>query len=74
MGEGLRFYKIEGKYFITSDWFAGRLRMPCARADKPEGPYEVNQAISADEDFGLAEGYRLQRRAAPPFNAIPLEG
>jgi hypothetical protein len=44
--------------------------MPCARADKPEGPYEVNQEISVDEDFGLAEGYRLQRGPAPPFNAI----
>jgi beta-xylosidase len=71
MGEGVHFYKINGKYFITSAWFAGRMRMPCARADKPEGPYEVNQAISIDEDFGLAEGYRLQRGAAPPFNVIP---
>ncbi len=71
MGEGVHFYKIDGKYFITSAWFNGRMRMPCARADKPEGPYEVNQAISMDEDFGLAEGYRLQRGPAPPFNAIP---
>ncbi len=71
MGEGLHFYKIDRKYYITSAWFAGRMRMPCARADKPEGPYEVNQEISADEDFGLAEGYRLQRGPAPPFNAIP---
>jgi xylan 1,4-beta-xylosidase len=71
MGEGLHFYKLERKYFITSAWFNGRMRMPCARADKPEGPYEVNLAISADEDFGLAEGYRLQRAQGPPFNAIP---
>ncbi len=28
--------------------------MPCARADKPEGPYEVNPAISGHEDFGIA--------------------
>ncbi len=70
MGEGVHFYKIDGKYYITSAWFAGRMRMPCARADKPEGPYEVNQEISADEDFGLAEGYRLQRGPAPPFNVI----
>jgi beta-xylosidase len=59
MGEGSHFYKINGKYFITSAWYAGRMRMPCARADKPEGPYEVNLEISADEDFGLAEGNRL---------------
>jgi beta-xylosidase len=70
MGEGVHFYKIDGKYYITSAWFAGRMRMPCARADKPEGPYEVNQEISIDEDFGLAEGYRLKGRTGPPFNVI----
>lgn len=67
MGEGVHFYTINGKYFITSAWFAGRMRMPCARSDKPEGPYDVNPAISMDEDFGLAEGYRLRGRAEPPF-------
>jgi xylan 1,4-beta-xylosidase len=59
MGEGLHFYKIDGKYYIVSAWYAGRMRMPAARADKPEGPYEVNQAISIDEDFGLPQGNRL---------------
>ncbi|HEU5101353.1 MAG TPA: glycoside hydrolase 43 family protein [Roseiflexaceae bacterium] len=59
MGEGVHFYKIDGRYYIFSAWFAGRMRMPCARADSPEGPYEVNPEISADEDFGLAEGNRL---------------
>jgi beta-xylosidase len=59
MGEGVHFYKIDGKYFIVSAWYAGRMRMPAARADKPEGPYEVNQAISMDEDFGLPQGNRL---------------
>ncbi len=71
MGEGVHFYKINGHYIITSAWFAGRMRMPCARSDKPEGPYEVNLAISMDEDFGLAEGYRLRGRAEPPFNVVP---
>lgn len=70
MGEGVHFYKIDGKYIITSAWFAGRMRMPCARADRPEGPYEVNLAISTDEDFGLAEGYRLRGRAEFPFNVV----
>jgi len=56
MGEGSHFYKINGKYFITSAWFSGPMRMPCARADKPEGPYEVNRAISGDETFGVATG------------------
>jgi xylan 1,4-beta-xylosidase len=59
MGEGLHIYKIDGKYFITSAWYMGRMRMPAARAEKIEGPYEVNQAISADEDFGLAQGNHL---------------
>jgi beta-xylosidase len=71
MGEGSHFYKINGKYFITSAWFNGRMKMPCARADKPEGPYLVNPAISMDEDFGLAEGNRLQRRGPSRFNVIP---
>ena len=30
MGEGLHFYKIDGRYFITSAWYAGRMRMPAA--------------------------------------------
>jgi xylan 1,4-beta-xylosidase len=59
MGEGVHFYKFDGKYFITSAWFEGRMRMPAARASRPEGPYEVNPAISIDEDFGLPEGNRL---------------
>jgi xylan 1,4-beta-xylosidase len=70
IGEGVHFYKIDGKYYILSAWFEGRMRMPAARADRPEGPYEINQAISIDEDFGLAEGYRLKNRAFP-FEVIP---
>ena len=30
MGEGSHFYKINGKYFITSAWFSGSMRMPCS--------------------------------------------
>ena len=72
MGEGSHFYKINGKYFITSAWWDGRMRLACARADKPEGPYEVNPAISVDESFGLAYGYRLRNeRAGPPFEVNP---
>jgi len=72
MGEGSHFYKINGKYFITSAWWDGRMRLVCARADKPEGPYEVNPAISVDESFGLAYGYRLRNeRAGPPFVVNP---
>jgi xylan 1,4-beta-xylosidase len=70
MGEGLHFYKIKGKYYITSAWYMGRMKMPCARGDKPEGPYEVNPAISIDEDFGLAEGYRISGKPVAPFKVI----
>jgi beta-xylosidase len=60
MGEGAHFYKFDGKYYIISANYAGGFRMPAARADKVFGPYEVNQAISKDEDFGMAAGYRLK--------------
>jgi xylan 1,4-beta-xylosidase len=73
MGEGLHFYKIDGKYFILSAWYENVMRMPAARADRPEGPYEVNQAISIDEDFGLAQGNRLRdmRGTKPPYDIRP---
>jgi xylan 1,4-beta-xylosidase len=70
MGEGVHFYKIAGRYYIFSAWFAGRMRMPCARADTPAGPYEVNLEISADEDFGIGEGARL-KQPGPPFDIVP---
>ncbi len=72
MGEGSHFYKIDGKYYILSAWYAQRMRMPCARADRPEGPWEVNPEISADEDFGLQMGHRL-RGQAPPFVVTPSD-
>jgi xylan 1,4-beta-xylosidase len=59
MGEGNHFYKIKGEYYLCSTRFDGRMRMPCARAGKPQGPYEVNPEISADEEFGIREGNRL---------------
>lgn len=70
MGEGLHFTKVGGKYWITSAWFDGMMRLPVARADRPEGPYEVNREISVGEDFGLAEGNRLEA-PKPPFKIIP---
>jgi beta-xylosidase len=65
MGEGAHFYKIAGKYYIISANYAGGFRMPAARADHVDGPYEVNQAISKDEDFGMAAGYRLKDNKTP---------
>ncbi|SFJ36697.1 Beta-xylosidase [Caulobacter sp. UNC279MFTsu5.1] len=60
MGEGSHFYKIDGRYYITSAVWDGPMRLAAARADRPEGPYEVNRAVSIDEDFGLAQGNRLE--------------
>jgi beta-xylosidase len=71
MGEGSHFYKIGGKYYITSAWWSGKMKMPCARADRPEGPYEVNPAISAGEDFGLTRGYRLRSDSGGRFELNP---
>jgi hypothetical protein len=47
------------------------MRMACARAAQLEGPYEVNPEISSDEDFGLAQGNRLQGQSGPPFHVTP---
>ncbi len=75
MGEGLHLYRINGKYFLTSAWFLDVMRMPTARADRLDGPWEVNQDVSRGEDFGFAEGYRLGRiRTAdgrPQFDIQP---
>ena len=66
MGEGSHFYKISGTYFITSAWYAGRMRMPAARATRLDGAWEVNREISADESFGLRQGNRLQGNGLGP--------
>jgi len=68
MGEGLHLYKINGKYFMTSAWFTGEMRMPTARASSLDGPWEVNQEISRGEDFGFVRGNRLAQvpRGTPP--------
>jgi xylan 1,4-beta-xylosidase len=70
MGEGLHLYKIRGKYFLTSAWFNDEMRMPVARADSLEGPWEVNQEVSRGEDFGVGVGYWANNRQ-PPFRITP---
>jgi beta-xylosidase len=81
-GEGSHFYKIDGKYFITSTNYDPVGYMVCARADKPMGPYEIT-VISAEETLGIGVGYRLGRGTekepfplSPPqkdfLSAIPL--
>jgi xylan 1,4-beta-xylosidase len=75
MGEGLHLYKIQGKYYLTSAWFSGEMRMPTARADRLDGPWDVNPDVSRGEDFGLAEGHRLEplpnKASPPPFRVRP---
>jgi beta-xylosidase len=76
MGEGLHFYKIKGKYILTSAWYMGEMRMPVARADRLEGPWEVNQDVSRGEDFGLGVSYRVSQhenafRISPPDASTP---
>jgi beta-xylosidase len=75
MGEGLHFYKIRGMYYLTSAWFTGEMRLPTARAARLTGPWEVNQDVSRGEDFGLAEGYRMDagvgQSRRPPFAVRP---
>lgn len=70
MGEGAHFYKFNGSYLITSAWYAQRMRLAAARAARPEGPYEVNKEISADEVFGLREGYRLRGNGTGPTISV----
>jgi beta-xylosidase len=56
MGEGHHFYKIHGKYYIISADYSPVGRMQCARADRPEGPYETT-VISARETLGTQRGW-----------------
>jgi xylan 1,4-beta-xylosidase len=71
MGEGSHFYKLDGRYYITSACYEGAMRMACARAASLDGPWEVNPALSIGEDWGLAEGNRLGDTKGPPFKIIP---
>jgi beta-xylosidase len=72
MGEGSHFYKINGKYYIVSAVPGAHVPMKCARAEKIEGPWEV-ETISEDESLGIGQSYRLKdnRRRTPPFELTP---
>lgn len=59
MGEGCHFYKIDGRYYIISANYDPLGYMVCARADRPEGPYEIT-TISAGETFGVGNGWRMR--------------
>jgi xylan 1,4-beta-xylosidase len=78
VGEGSHLYKIHGKYYLTSAWYMGVMRLVMARADKLTGPWEVNRNISAGEQFGQALGWRLSTfrpplGTKPPYEILPPE-
>lgn len=72
MGEGSHFYKINGKYYVISAIPGAHTWMVCARADKPDGPYEVS-VISEKESLGIGLGWKLTGNInqSPPFNLAP---
>jgi len=70
-GEGSHFYKIDGKYYITLTNYDPLCYQVAARADRPEGPYEI-ELISAEENFGYSTGWRMGRiTLQAPFNLNP---
>lgn len=71
MGEGHHFYKINGKYYIISADYAPVGRMQCARADKPDGPYET-AVISHRETMGTQRGWTTDNYGF--WSDIPKEG
>ena len=72
MGEGLHFYKINGKYFIVSAIPGAHTPMVAARADKPDGPYTVI-TISEKENLGFGTGWSLRGQLGEgrPINPVP---
>jgi len=72
MGEGSHFYKIKGRYYIISANYDPTGRMQCARADRPEGPYET-VVISANETLGLQKGWWADKASldTPPSLLAP---
>jgi xylan 1,4-beta-xylosidase len=70
-GEGSHFYKINGKYYITSTNYDPLCYQVCLRSDKPTGPYEVN-VMSAEENFGVGTGWHHRDiKTGPPFSLVP---
>ncbi|WP_221030798.1 beta-L-arabinofuranosidase domain-containing protein [Actomonas aquatica] len=71
IGEGVHFYKWDGRYYITSSNYDPVGYMACARADRIDGPYEVI-TISAQETLGTGDGYRLQGIGRGPFGEFTI--
>lgn len=71
-GEGAHFYKFKGRYYITCSNYDPIGYMACARADRIEGPYEIT-TISAEETFGVGNGWRLEGMGWGEFGAFNLQ-
>lgn len=70
-GEGVHFYKIDGKYYITITNWEPACYQITARADKPEGPYEF-RTTSAKESMGISTSWRMYSGYdGNPFHIIP---
>lgn len=70
-GEGAHFYKIDGKYYITSTNFDPVCYQVCLRSNNPYGPYEI-RVISAEETLGVGTGWRLlNEKSEAPFKLVP---
>jgi xylan 1,4-beta-xylosidase len=70
-GEGAHFYKINGKYYITSTNYDPVCYQVCLRADNPRGPYDI-RLMSAKESLGMGTGWRMtDLRKGPPFKLTP---
>lgn len=71
MGEGSHFYHINGHYYIFSANYDPICYEVVARADRPEGPYQVI-TTSVGESFGVGAGWRLQGLGRQPgIHLIP---
>lgn len=69
-GEGSHFYKIDGKYYITLTNYDPLCYQVTARADKPDGPYEIT-TTSSEESLGVGTTYRMPRVSLqPPFDIV----
>jgi len=71
LGEGCHFYKIKGRYYILSANYDPTGFMMCARADRPEGPYET-AVVSARETLGFGNGWRVKGLGRNPDGKIEL--
>lgn len=70
-GEGAHFYKIDGKYYITSTNFDPVCYQVCLRSNNPYGPYEI-RVISAEENLGVGTGWKLlNEKSEAPFQLVP---